>query len=62
MTTREDQEHVYTFLLNLTESPHVDIVLPRSMHDLLYGDREVRLISLEPLGVAVLMVTKERVS
>lgn len=62
VTTREDDQHVYTFLLNLTETPHSDIHLPRAMHDYLNGDRKVQSISLEPLGIAVLAGVKERVS
>jgi beta-galactosidase len=62
VTTREDDQHVYTFLLNLTETPHSDIHLPRAMHDYLNGDRKVQSISLEPLGIAVLAGVMERVS
>jgi beta-galactosidase len=62
VTTREDDLHVYTFLLNLTETPHSDIRLPRAMHDCLNGEREVQSIHLEPLGLAVLTAAKERVS
>lgn len=62
VTTREDEQHVYTFVLNLTEAPQHDIALPRMMRDCLNGEREVQLISLEPLGIAVLVVAKESVS
>jgi beta-galactosidase len=62
VTTREDDQHVYTFLLNLIETPHSHIHLPRAMHDYLDGQREVQSISLEPLGVAVLAMAKGRVS
>ena len=58
VTTREDEQHLYTFLLNLTETPHRDIALPRRMADLLNSEREVSSVSLEPLGVAVLCVRK----
>lgn len=59
VTTREDEQHVYTFVLNLTETPHSDINLPRAMRDCLKYGGEVRSINLDPLGVAVLAVAKE---
>jgi beta-galactosidase len=58
VTTREDQDHVYYFVLNLTETPHNEIALPRAMDNWTDGDRSVSSIRLEPLGVAVLVSAK----
>lgn len=54
VTTREDEHHMYYFVLNLTETPHEKIVLPRHMDNWTEGARSVSSIRLEPLGVAVL--------
>jgi beta-galactosidase len=58
VTTREDQHHVYYFVLNLTETPHDDIALPRQMENWMAGGRSVSSVSLDPLGVAVLAAAK----
>lgn len=58
VTTREDEHHVYYFVLNLTETPHDEITLPRRMENWTDGARSVSSIRLEPLGVAVLAASK----
>ena len=58
VTTREDQDHVYYFVLNLTETPHNEIALPRAMNNWTDGGRSVSSIRLEPLGAAVLVSAK----
>ena len=58
VTTREDQHYVYYFVLNLTETPHDEIALPRKMENLTDGGRGVSSVRLEPLGVAVLAAAK----
>ena len=58
VTTREDQHHVYYFVLNLTETRQNEIALPRQMDNWTDGGRSVSSIGLEPLGVAVLASTK----
>lgn len=58
VTTREDEHHVYYFVLNLTETPHKGVALPRQMENWTDGGRSVSSVSLEPLGVAVLMAAK----
>ncbi len=55
VTSREDLEHVYYFLLNLTETVHDDIGLPHAMHELITGQTSVDKISLGALEVAVLV-------
>ena len=56
VVSREDSEAVYYFLLNLTETAHHDVTLPRSMDDLIAGRTGVTSVSLGPLGVAVVTV------
>jgi beta-galactosidase len=58
VTTRQDQQHVYYFVLNLTETPHDDIALPGPMENWTDNRRTVSSIRLEPLGVAVLASPK----
>jgi beta-galactosidase len=59
VTTREDQGHVYYFVLNLTDAPHGNIPLPAPMKNLTDKDRMVASIDLEPLGVALLAAPRE---
>ena len=60
VTSREDADSIYYFLLNLTETAHERIDLPRAMEDLIGGRREVRQIALAPLDVAILTWPKGR--
>lgn len=62
VTTREDDQHVYYFVVNLTEDAHANIRLPQAMRDCLQADSKVQSINLKPLGVAVLAVAQERTS
>jgi beta-galactosidase len=54
VTSRQDATTTYYFLLNLTETTHDNIGLPRPMCDLISGRNNVTQISLGPLDVAVL--------
>jgi beta-galactosidase len=54
VTSREDANTIYYFLLNLTETAHNNIRLPRPMHDLIAEHAEVATVSLGPLEVAVM--------
>lgn len=55
VTSRQNGNMTYYFLLNLTAEKHSNISLPGSMDDI-FGDRaNISQISLEPLGVAVLL-------
>lgn len=56
VTTRSDGTRTWFFLLNLTETAHPDIVLPRPMKNVLTGQTGVQRIALEPLGATVLAV------
>lgn len=56
VTSRQDGDTIYYFLLNLTETPHEKIALPKPMDDLIQERRGITEISLGPLGVAVLAV------
>jgi beta-galactosidase len=58
VTSREDAETIFYFLLNLTEATHNEIQLPRPMDDLIGGQKRVTKISLGPLEVAVLASPK----
>jgi hypothetical protein len=49
------------FVLNLTETAHDAIALPRPMEDWVNGGRTVSTLRLDPLGVA-LMVTSASTS
>jgi beta-galactosidase len=55
LTTREDDGSVYTFCVNLTETPHEGIALPTPMEDLLVPGATVSSLRLDPLGVAILV-------
>ncbi len=54
VTSREDSETRFYFLLNLTEATHNEIGLPHPMNDMISGRSGVTKVSLGPLGVAVL--------
>ncbi len=54
VTSREDSEAIYYFLLNLTETPWNGIELPRRMNNLITGRIGVTDVSLGPLQAAVL--------
>jgi beta-galactosidase len=58
VTSREDATSTYYFLLNLTETPHEKIPLPRPMDDMIEEHRGITQIPLGPLEVAVLAATK----
>ena len=59
VTSRQDVDITYYFLLNLTETTHDNIELPSPMDDLI-GDRKgVAQVSLGPLDVAVLARPKK---
>jgi beta-galactosidase GanA len=58
VTSREDQHRVYYFVLNLTETPHDNIALPRPMENWTENRRSVSSVRLEPLGIALLAATK----
>ena len=53
VTSREDTNTVYYFLLNLTETAH-KIPLPRPMTEMVGEQNGLTEVSLGPLGVAVL--------
>lgn len=54
VTSRETADTVFYFLLNLTETPHADIVLPGPMEDVIGGRKNLKKVSLGPLEAAVL--------
>lgn len=54
VTSRQDANTTYHFLLNLTETRHESIELPGPMEDLINDRTGVMKISLGPLDVAVL--------
>ncbi|MGC1783174.1 MAG: beta-galactosidase [Acidobacteriaceae bacterium] len=54
VVSRENAESIFYFLLNLTETTHNDIELPKPMHDLIADQSGQKKISLGPLEVAVL--------
>jgi beta-galactosidase len=54
VTSRQDSESIYYFLLNLTETAHDKIALPHSMDDLIHDQRGITQLSLGPFDVAVL--------
>jgi beta-galactosidase len=58
VTSREDATSTYYFLLNLTETPHETIPLPRPMDDMIGQRRGITQISLGALDVALLSATK----
>ena len=54
VTTRSDGKTKWVFLLNLTETDHPEIALPRAMDDAISGQTGLSKIALGPLGVAAL--------
>lgn len=58
VTSREDANTTYYFLLNLTETTHNNIDLPHPMNDLISERDGVAQISLGPLEVALLALPK----
>lgn len=59
VTSRENSETIFYFLLNLTETRHSAIVLPEPMDDLIAGQSGVTKVHLEALEVAVLASSKK---
>ena len=59
VTSRQDRDATYCFLVNLTETAHESIQLPEPMDDLLHERNGVTSVSLGPLEVAVLAVGKK---
>lgn len=60
VTSRQDEENSYYFLVNLTETAHENIRLPGSMNDLIHEKSGVTAVSLGPLDVAVLASKKDK--
>jgi beta-galactosidase len=60
VTSRQDADHTYYFLLNLTETPHADIGLPSAMDELVTGKKGVTAVSLGALEVAVLVAPRAK--
>jgi beta-galactosidase len=58
VTTREDADHVYMFVLNLVETKHDAVPLPQPMENWTEGGRRVTSLQLEPLGVALLVYAR----
>ena len=58
VTSRQDADSTYYFLINLTETAHGKIELPSAMDDLIGERKGVTLIALGPLDVAVLVRSK----
>ena len=54
VTSRQDATFTYYFLLNLTQTAHEKIALPRPMDDLIGDRKSITQIALGPLDVAVL--------
>ena len=54
VTSRQDGDTTYYFLLNLTENPQNKITLPKPMDDLIHDRRGITEVTLGPLEVAVL--------
>ena len=54
VTSRQDGDTTFYFLLNLTETPHENIALPKPMDDLIHDRHGITQVSLGPLEVAVL--------
>lgn len=54
VTSRQDGQTTYYFLLNQTDTAQNNIPLPRAMNELISAREGLTHISLEPLGVAVL--------
>jgi beta-galactosidase len=62
VVTREDDNHTFYFVLNLTERPHDAIALPNAMDDWVSDAQSIRTIHLEPLGVALLAAPRKSAS
>lgn len=58
VTSREDSQATYYFLLNLTEKPHEAIRLPKPMNNLITGDSGAREVSLGAFEVALLRLPR----
>lgn len=54
VTSRQDADTIYYFLLNMTTDPQNSIALAEPMDEVISGQTNIRQVSLEPLGVAVL--------
>lgn len=59
VTSREDANSIYYFLLNLTETAHSNIELPQPMNDLIAEHDGVTQVSLGPLEVALLALPRK---
>jgi len=62
VTSREDANTIYYFLLNLTEDEHNSIPLPHPMVDVIAERDGVTNVSLGPLEVAVLASPKSQLT
>lgn len=58
VTSRQDENNTYYFLLNLTETPHANIQLPHSMNDVVGQRGNISQISLGPLEAVALVSSK----
>lgn len=58
ITSREDSDATYYFVLNLTETPHAQIELPVVMENVIDGKTDTKRVSLGPLDVAVLALPR----
>jgi hypothetical protein len=58
VTSRQDAQNTYYFLLNLTETPHANIPLPSAMDELVTGKKGLTSVSLGPLEVALLVAPR----
>jgi beta-galactosidase len=58
VTSREDAQTIFYFLLNLTETSHPNIALPKPMDNLIDGRRGLTSVSLARFAVAVLASPK----
>jgi beta-galactosidase len=58
VVSREDAATLFYFLLNLSEEPHRDIILPHVMDELVSQRTSVSKVALGPLEVAVLAMRK----
>ncbi len=59
VVSREDSKATYYFLLNLTDETHNEIHLHSPMEDLIAEHAGVTSVSLPPMGVAVLALSKK---
>lgn len=60
VTSRQDTDSTYYFLVNLTEIAYENIALPTPMADMIHDRQGVTNISLGPLDVAVLASRREK--